>query len=412
MSEDTTQSHWQATARLSTAAFDDLPHTVDVAVIGGGLLGAATAYWLARAGADISLLERDTLAAGATGRNGGFMVAGTAEPYPAAIARLGHASARAVWTITLENRALLRRVLADETIDCDYREPGRLHLTLGEDQHANMVGVASALQTDHFATEVLDRQEVQTLIGTPLGREISGGLFAPQDGLLHPARLVEGLAAAARRHGARICTATEVVGIEPAGPQLLIRTTRGQLRAGGAVVATNAWTGQILPGLAHLVTPVRGQVLAYAPTAPVFASGMSVALTPTGEYWQQAPDGTIVLGGCRAVAPGSDIGVCESAPTPEVQTALEQILPRLFPSLVGLRVARRWAELMAFTTDYLPIVDRAPSLEHAWVVGGFCGHGMPFGMRLGQLLAEAALSGVAPAALASFRLDRPTLGKV
>ena len=69
----------------------------------------------------------------------------------------------------------------------------------------------------------------------------------------------------------------------------------------------------------------------------------------------------------------------------------------------------RWAGLMAFTADYLPVTDRAPALPGAWVTGGFCGHGMPFGMRLGQLLAEAAATGARPAELAPLRIDRPTL---
>jgi gamma-glutamylputrescine oxidase len=116
-----------------------------------------------------------------------------------------------------------------------------------------------------------------------------------------------------------------------------------------------------------------------------------------------------VLGGCRAAAPGQDVGIRDNRPTPEVQAALEQVLPGLFPALAGLRVARRWAGPMAFTTDYLPIADRAPGVPNTWVVGGFCGHGMPFGMRLGQLLAQAAMEGAPPPALAPFRLDRPTL---
>jgi len=93
----------------------------------------------------------------------------------------------------------------------------------------------------------------------------------------------------------------------------------------------------------------------------------------------------------------------------EVQAALEQVLPRLFSGLAGLRVARRWAGLMAFTSDYLPIADRAPDLPNTWVVGGFCGHGMPFGVRLGQLLAQAAVDESPPAELTPFRIERETL---
>jgi len=136
---------------------------------------------------------------------------------------------------------------------------------------------------------------------------------------------------------------------------------------------------------------------------------MSAAITPTGEYWQQRNDGTIVLGGCRAVAPGGDSGIRLNQPTVEVQMALEQVLPRLFPGLRGLEVASRWAGIMAFTPDYLPIVDRVPDMQGVLVVGGFCEHGMPFALRLGQLLTEALTKEGWPTALTPFRLDRHTL---
>src|SRR5690242_15601458 len=88
------QSYWQAGGPAPARGSGDLPARADVLVVGGGLLGAATAYWLARAGLVAVLIEQGDLASGATGRNGGFMVAGTAERFPAALARLGHATAR------------------------------------------------------------------------------------------------------------------------------------------------------------------------------------------------------------------------------------------------------------------------------------------------------------------------------
>jgi gamma-glutamylputrescine oxidase len=408
------RSYWQTTMARPAPDAPELPAAADVAVIGGGLLGVSTAYWLARAGASTVLFEARSLAAGATGRNGGFMTAGTAESYPQAINRHGHATAHAIWSLTLESRALLHQVLADESIDCDYRQPGALHLALGAEQYDQLAQTVAARRADTFPAELLDRDQVQALVGTPLGPEISGGLFTPENGLLHPARLVLGLAEAARRHGARIYTGAPMLQLETGGAGVQMRTARGDLRARAVVVAVNAWSDRLIPALAGVITPVRGQVLAYAPLPPLFRCGMGAAVTPTGEYWQQALDGTIVLGGCRAAAPGADVGVRATTTTPEVQAALEQVFPRLFPALHGahgggaLQVARRWAGLMAFTADGLPIADRAPGLPGVWVVGGFCGHGMPFGLRLGQLLTEAATSGTAPASLAPFRLDRAT----
>ncbi len=100
---------------------------------------------------------------------------------------------------------------------------------------------------------------------------------------------------------------------------------------------------------------------------------------------------------------------CEITPTDDVIASIEGIFPKLFPGLEALRVARRWAGPMAFTSDYLPIADAAPGMPGVWFAGGFCGSGMSFGPSIGRLLAEAATSGEKPAALAPLRIDRPTL---
>lgn len=372
------------------------------------MLGSATAYWLARVGVKVALLERTMAAYGATGRNGGFVTVGPAEAYPDAIKRLGHETARAILTLTLDNLALLRRVLAEEEIACAYREPGNLNIALSEAQYSGLARNVAALQADGCPATLLDRKQVQELIGTPLGEEIIGGKFIPELGLVHSARLIQGLMGAAQRHGAQLC-ATTVRWLSYDSAGVAVHTVHGTIHADAVVVAANAWTDEIIPGLAGLITPVRGQALAYAPLPPVFPMGMGASVTSTGEYWQQTLDGSIVLGGCRQEAPGQDVGVRVMQPTQEVQAALERVLPRLFPALAGLQVAQRWAGLMAFTPDYVPIADRVQDMPGVWAVGGFCGHGMPFGMRLGQLLAEAITQGTAPAALAPFRLDRPTL---
>jgi glycine/D-amino acid oxidase-like deaminating enzyme len=330
------------------------------------------------------------------------------EEYPAAIQRLGHTVARAVMSISYENQAVLRNVLAEEGIDCHYREPGSLGLALGEAQVPQMQASIAALQADGFSAQWLERDEVQAHIHTPLGAEIVGGKFLPGQALVHSARLIQGLVQAAQRHGAEVYQA-RALHLAQDGESVRVETDRGVLNANAVVLAVNAWTSELIPEVRELIIPVRGQILAYAPVAPVFSSAVFAALTETEEYWQQTLDGSLVLGGCRALAPGRDIGVWESTPTEEIQAALEQIFPRLFPQLAGLRVAQRWAGLMDFTPDRIPIVDRVPGMEGAWFVGGLSGHGMPFGMRIGQMLAQMVSTGVAPDALWPFKLARKTL---
>ncbi len=358
-------SYWQRTVPdfpLST----DLPSAVDTAVIGGGLLGASTCYWLAKAGVRVALLERTAIAAGATGRNGG------------------------------------------EEIDCEYREPGTLRLAITEAQREHYRQEITLLKADGFAAEWLERAQVQDLLPIPLGPEILGARFRPEQGLVHSARLVQGLVGAALRHGAQAYQA-EVSTVNREGGQLRLHTSQGLLSAQTVVVAVNAWTSRLLPELAPIIVPVLEQMLAYAPLAPVFPMGIGVDLVD-GEYLQQALSGHILIGGCGVVAPNAGFGVWESLPTDSVQQAIEQVLPRIFPSLAPqLHVAQRWAGLLGYTTDSHPIVDAAPNLPGVFFVGGFSGHGMPFGMRLGQLLATTITSGTLSPALAPFRLDRPSL---
>jgi len=400
-------SYWQRTAPHFPLSHE-LPSTVDVLIVGCGLFGAATAYWLARAGRQVALLDRVGVAYGASGRNGGFVVAGMHEEYPAAIKRLGREAAHAVLNISYENQAVLRQVLEEESIKCDYREPGSLGLALGAEQLEEVRASVDTLRADGFNAQWLERAEVQELIHTPLGPEIVGGKFLPGQALVHSARLIQGLVQAAQRHGARVYQA-QALKLTQDGARVRVETSRGTLNAGAVVLAVNAWTGEVIPELRELIVPVRGQILAYAPTAPVFTTAIFASLTDTEEYWQQTLDGSIVLGGCRALAPGRDVDVWSCETTPEVQSGLDAIFPRLFPQLADLHIVQRWAGLMDFSPDRIPIVDRVPGLDRAWFVGGLSGHGMPFGMLLGQMLAEAVQTDQAPQALWPFKLKRETL---
>jgi gamma-glutamylputrescine oxidase len=346
-------SYWQHTTDVLPLA-TDLPSGVEVAIVGGGLLGAATCYWLARQGMQVALLERNFLAAGATGRNGGMVRVDMAGLYGEGIARLGLENARAILTFTRESQDLLRQVVQAEQIPCDLRETAMIRLALTPEQVQTLTQEVALLAAEGIAASFLARRDLHAWIQTPLGPEILGGRWLPHQLLLHPARLVQGLMQAAVRAGAQAYQA-QVSALSRQGDEVLLHTSRGLLRAGTVVVAVNAWSSRLVPDCAGLIVPVREQMLAYAPTRTLFMAGMTADLM-AGEYWQQTLDGTIVIGGCGTVAPGEDIGVWDSQPTQVVQAAIEQILPRLFPALAPLPIVQRWAGLLGWTSDQLPIV--------------------------------------------------------
>jgi glycine/D-amino acid oxidase-like deaminating enzyme len=222
---------------------------------------------------------------------------------------------------------------------------------------------------------------------------------------VHSAKLIGGLAQAALRRGAKFYHA-DVQEITNQDNHIIVHTKSQAIQCKKAIIATNAWISELIPELKTIVIPAREQMLAYAPVEPVFTTGVAADMV-TCEYWQQAADGTILIGGCGSIE--QRIGSWDYEPTSKTQEAIEQILPRLFPKLKHLRPIQRWAGLLDCTTDRFPIIDQAPNITGAYFAAGFSGHGMPFGMRLSQLLATAIASNNLPSELQHYRLNRPTL---
>lgn len=165
---------------------DTLPRNTTIAIVGAGLLGFSTAYFLSRSGVDVLVLDRDGIAAGATGRNAGFVVSGAADSYPVAMKRYGETTTRAVHNFTLENRTLLRGVLSDEGIDCEYRERGYLGLATTMQDWEHCQATHQILQANDIPSQLLDREALQARIGVPLRSHIIGARYAPNEGQIHP----------------------------------------------------------------------------------------------------------------------------------------------------------------------------------------------------------------------------------
>jgi gamma-glutamylputrescine oxidase len=405
-----TVSFWQSTARADVR-YSELPATADVVIIGGGIMGTSSAYFAALAGLKTVLIDQVALAYGATGRNGGFIGHGAADSYSNVREKYGAATAQSIWNYTLRTRALVKDMMAREDFDFHHRVHGALGMALSEEEASAMRASIAAYEADggeKGESIWLDHPEAQALVDTPISEETVGCVYRPHSALVHSAKLVYGLGAAAVRHGATLSIG-KVNAIVQSGAGVRVETYTGAISARAVIVTGNAWSDELFPQLRGVITPVRGQVLSYAPSKRVFQAGMGASVTPTGEYWQQTLDGSILIGGCRADAPDREWNIREDALRDEVQTPLEQVIPRLFPQLTNLTVERRWAGPMAFTADYLPVIDAAPGLENAWVAGGFNGSGMGFGMVTGATLVEAVTTGAKPAALAPFALDRSGL---
>ena len=184
------RSLWQATmAPLPDRSGRPLPDTTDVVVIGGGLAGINAARELATRGTAVTVLEAHTLGWGASTRNGGIVHAGYKWGPSALLKRYGEATGRALYQETLGSYALLKRLIADEAIDCDFRELGNVELAYAPSHVAELEEARDSLLTVGVAAEVVPRDRIREEIGSDA---YFAGLVVPDSGLLHPGRLLRG----------------------------------------------------------------------------------------------------------------------------------------------------------------------------------------------------------------------------
>src|SRR3954452_20707032 len=291
---------------------------VEAAVIGGGVTGCSCALTLARHGVSVRLYEGPAIAGGASGRNGGFALRGSAEPYDLARDRLWRGNARALWVLT--ERTLDR---LGGLAGAAFRRVGSLRLAADRAERDALEREHDALRADGFAVEWVDD------LAPPLDRLFAAAILHPNDGALHPARWVRRLASLAAGAGAEL--------VEGA------RVEVDDLDAETVVVAIDGLTSAVLPEVADVVWPVRGQVLVTEPLPeqlfprPHYARGGY-------DYWQQLPDGRLVVGGKRDTAAEAENTADDATTTSVIQGQLELLAAELVgrPPQVTHRWGRGW----------------------------------------------------------------------
>ena len=354
-------SLWLAGAADTRRPRLDADASADVAVVGGGVTGVATALGLAEAGASVVLLEGRGIAEGASGRNAGFVLAGVAENFVAACKRYGVDRAWRVWQVTHRNRALLREAADRHAVACDLRWSGSLQLA-GDDAEWSEI---------RDSAEDLRSRGVAVTVDEALRFACYG-----DDGEVDPVRLVRGLAEAAEAAGAVIHEDSEVLEVGPG----TARTAHGAVRASRVVVCANAYASRLVD---IRVRPVRGQMLATAPVSRRHFERPTYAARGY-RYWRQTAEGRVLVGGWRDLAADVEVGFLEET-TPLVQSALESFLAE---QDIDAPVTHRWAGIMGFSHDGLPYIGRHRS--GPLLAAGFTGHGMGFAFAAAEIVAAEA----------------------
>ncbi|MGB1738031.1 MAG: NAD(P)/FAD-dependent oxidoreductase, partial [Pseudomonadales bacterium] len=259
------QNSWyydSAAHRTPSARLED-SITVDVCVIGGGYTGLSAAIELARAGANVALLERHEVGSGASGRNGGVLGMGQRLDQDDLEEMVGIDWARHLWQLSIDANDLVRARVNEFSIDCDLKD-GELTVAHKARHERSLWDYAEHLQRvyNYGDIEVVQRDDVHEQLGSS---SYFGGTLDHRAGHLHPLSLARGLARAAESLGAQIFEHSEVSAIEKVANQHIVRTTLGEVRCGDVVVACNGYLNGLLPSADRFQMPINNFMVATAP---------------------------------------------------------------------------------------------------------------------------------------------------
>ncbi|MCC7527980.1 MAG: FAD-binding oxidoreductase [Candidatus Melainabacteria bacterium] len=398
-----TLSIWLDERRPAEEILDE----VDVAIIGGGILGSACAYHLhnteATRGLKVALFESKQIASGSSGRNAGFVLRGIQAYYNHAVKLYGREIAREVFRFAEENQRQIRvfaeSVKAEPELDFELAECGSHLLASSLEELDDLKNSAELMKEDGY--------DVEFLLEDPIGRDFYGAIYNPRDLAINPVKLTRALLSKSAAH---VFENEEVFSVKksPSGGKLVLSTPKRSMIANRVLLVTNAYAALGSYALAEKVNVVRGQILVTCPLKKRLKDLNTICYANYGfEYFRQLPDNRLLLGGCRQQFMDEERGFGDTV-TRSVQTALESYLKHRFPECAGTPVDYRFSGLMAFTNDGLPLVGEHEGLPGVFCAVGCNGHGLGFGLNLARMLVDVALNG---ASAGSFSVARDSLKK-
>lgn len=355
--------------------------SADVVIVGGGIIGCATAYYLAKQGVtDVVVVERDFLASGSTGRCG----AGVRQQWGLKMnILLAKESIKAFETLNEE---------LDTGLDIEFKQQGYLMLAYTEkmvEQYKKNVALQQSLDVPARLISPAEAREIVPYLNTD---GLLAATFCPTDGHINPFTTTNSYAIAARRLGVRIMTGTEVTGIEVKdGRVVAVVTSAGKIHTNAVLNASGGYSREVaaMAGVDLPTYPERHQILVTEPVAPI--QGPMVISLHHGFYCQQTPHGSFIMG---FGDPNELKEHVVSSTWHFMEEMAAKVLPVL-PPLAQLRVVRQWAGLYNMSPDAQPILGEAPACRGFYNAVGFSGHGFMLGPVTGMLMAEL-ISGKEP----------------
>lgn len=373
---------WEAAPRRQAHAIT-LPEQIDAVVVGSGFTGLSAALTLLRHGRSVVVIDRDVPGFGASTRNGGQIGSGNQKfRVKRLIAMRGRKKAEAMLREGVAMLDYVDGLIAREKIDCHFVRCGRFRAAIRPEHYEAMARDMEDLrEIADVESFMVPRAEQRTEIGSDV---FFGGSVLPQDASLHPGLYQSGLMQRIEEAGGLIVGGAPAQAITPTGSAFLVKTPLGTIACRDVVIATNGYTGGLVPELKRRIIPVGSGLIATGEIPEALFSG----LMPKGRvygntnrvfyYFRAAP-------GERRVIWGGRVGRLANNTSPLAFRHLARDMLHVFPELEEVPVTHAWDGLIGYTFDEVPHLGRTAAGLHYAV--GYCGTGVSRATYFGHKIA-------------------------
>lgn len=372
-------SYWQDTSNNRLVE-------CDVTIVGGGIAGLSTAYWLHKEDPQlrISIVEKNSLGSGATGRNAGFITCGSVEHFNRLVGSHGKDLALKIWRFSEKNLELLKQEIIDPIPkDIGFAHKGSFSLASTHEEFKELKKSHDLMKEMGIQVDVLEAHDIEKRLGVV---DFVGGIKYVEDASVHPLQLLNLMKEVLEKNeNLKIYENHEVFSFEINGDDKLIRTQSHQFSSPIVVLATNAYSALLDKYFLNKIYPTRGQILTTEPL-PQFMEGPCYANFVL-DYFRQLKTGEMIIGGFRQLQKDAEIGFADIT-SDLIQNALEDFLNKHIPPARGKKITHRWSGIMGFSADGQPLIGSLPKDPQIFFVGGFTAHGLGLAFHSGKCLTD------------------------
>ena len=370
-----------------------MSNCAEVIIIGGGVIGCATAYYLAKEGTSVIVLEgSDHIGNGGSSRNGGGVRQSGRDPRELPLAMYG---IRTLWPHLSEEL---------ET-DCEYHQDGNLRLGKTEKHREILEGLADRARACGLDVRMIDGDEVRR-INPHLSHEVTVASWCPTDGHANPLTTTLGFYKMARRLGARFITGEPVTELRTVKGKIRRVITPNNVYEGEQVLVAAGLHSREILGTVGIDVPMDGSLLEALVTeaeAPMFDQMLGTA--DADFYGHQTKHGSFVFGGSSGLEPfykdnGTPVTSSRTAP------CICRGIMKYFPELADAKIVRTWAGWSDRSADGVPVLGAVDEIPGLYAACAFTGHGFGISPAVGDQLAKLIRTGSTDVDLSPLRYDR------